>query len=190
MTERRYKVAERYLKGEQQYDLARAFGVTQAQISYDLKAIRAWWRESAIRDFDARQEQELEKIDLLERTAWEAWERSLQPREVTLTEKAEGGDVPDEQGKTRSKSPTLKASVRRENQVGDPRFLEQVHKCIERRCTILGLNAPQKVAPTNVEGTASWEGRVIILPSKAATEDEWMQQTIQFTQLPRPGAEA
>ena len=144
MTERRYKVAERYLKGEQQYDLARAFGVTQAQISYDLKAIRGWWRASAIKDFDARQDQELEKVDLLERTAWAAWERSLQPREMTLTEQTEGGEVPDGQGKVRPKSPTRKASVRRENQAGDPRFLEQIQKCIDKRCAILGIGAREE----------------------------------------------
>ena len=190
MTERRYLIAQRYLKGEMQSQIARTLGVTQQQISLDLKVIHRWWRESAIRDFDAAQAQELAKIDLLEQTAWEAWQRSIQPREITLTEQTEGGETYDAQGNPRPKPPTRKASMRKEGQVGDPRFLEQVYKCIERRCALLGLNAPQKVAPTSPDGKEPWEGRVILLPSKAPTENEWMQQALQFRGRSPGGAEA
>ena len=142
--ERRQHVAKLYLQGKYQAEIARQLGVSQQQISKDLRMLHRQWRASAMRDFDARQEQELAKIDLLERTAWEAWERSLHPRELTLTEHTEGGDVPDEHGKVHPKSPIRRASVRRENQVGDPRFLERIDKCIERRCAILGLEAPKR----------------------------------------------
>lgn len=142
--ERRQHVAKLYLQGKYQAEIARQLGVSQQQISKDLRMLHRQWRASAIRDFDARQEQELAKIDLLERTAWEAWECSLHPRELTLTEQTEGGDVPDEHGKVHPKSPVRRASVRRENQAGDPRFLERIDKCIERRCAILGLEAPKR----------------------------------------------
>ena len=42
------------------------------------------------------------------------------------------------------KTPRRKASVKKEGQAGDPRFLDGVLKCVERRCSILGLDAPKQ----------------------------------------------
>jgi hypothetical protein len=136
---RRQDVAQRYLRGEHQHEISRAVGVTQQQISLDLKAIRAEWLQSAIRDFDEAKSEQLAKIDLTEAEAWAAWERSKQPREVTLTEQTEG-----ERG-------SRKASVRREGRAGDPRFLERVQKCIEQRCTILGFGTPAASTVVNLQ---------------------------------------
>lgn len=36
--------------------------------------------------------------------------------------------------------------------IGDPRFLAGIERCIVRRCQILGLNAPTKLAPTTPDG--------------------------------------
>ena len=130
--QRRQEVAGLYLRGAQQYDIARQLGVSQQQISFDLKAVREMWLASAVRDFDALKAEQLAKIDHVEAEAWGAWVRSQQPREVTLTERTEGEKA------------SHKASVRREGQAGDPRFLERVQKCIDQRCEILGLNAPKK----------------------------------------------
>lgn len=130
--ERRQHVAHLYIQGAYQADIARQLGVTQQQISKDLRTLQAQWRGSALRDFDEAKGLELQRIDAIEREAWQAWERSKQPREVTLTEQSEGEKV------------SRKASVRREGQAGDPRFLERIQKCIEQRCDILGLNAPKR----------------------------------------------
>lgn len=129
---RRQIVAERYLRGEYQSQIAQALGITQQQISQDLKVVRAAWLASTLRDFDALKSEQLAKVDAVEVEAWDAWARSKQPREVTVTEQTEGA------------SATRKASVRREGQAGDPRFLERIQKCIEQRCDILGLHAPKR----------------------------------------------
>lgn len=144
LMQRRQEVAVRYLKGEQQYDIGRALGMSQAQVSMDLKAVRELWLASTLRDFDAIKSEQLAKVDQVEIEAWQAWQRSQQPREVSLTEQAEGGEVMAPDGTLKPKSPTRKASMRREGQAGDPRFLERIQKCIDQRCTILGLNAPAK----------------------------------------------
>jgi hypothetical protein len=136
---RREEVAQRYLRGENQYQIAEVVGVTQQQVSLDLKAIREAWLQSAIRDFDEAKSEQLAKIDVIEAEAWQAWERSRQPREVTLTEQTEG-----ERG-------SRKASVRREGRAGDPRFLERVQKCIEQRCTILGFGTPAASTVVNLQ---------------------------------------
>lgn len=142
--ERRQVVAQRYLHGDMQSEIAHALHISQAQVSYDLKAVREMWLASLISDFDAKKAQELAKIDAVEVAAWQGWERSLQPREVSLTEATEGGEVVGEDGTPRLKAPTRKASMRREGQAGDPRFLDGVLKCVAQRCAILGLNAPTK----------------------------------------------
>ena len=150
LLQRRQEVAQRYLRGEQQYDIGRALGVSQAQISLDLKVVRELWLASTLRNFDALKSEQLAKIDQIEIAAWQGWERSLQPREVSLTEATEGGEILGDDGKPRPKAPSRKASVRREGQAGDPRFLERVQKCIDQRCTILGLNEPTRL-------TIQWE---------------------------------
>lgn len=130
---RRQQVAARYLRGEYQSQIAYDLGLTQAQISLDLKAIRAEWLKSSLRDFDALKSEQLAKIDAAEAEAWAAWERSKIVREITVTEATDGA------------LPSRKATMRKEAQVGDPRFLERILKCVEQRCALLGLNAPQKL---------------------------------------------
>ena len=80
---RRQQVAELYVKGWFQTAIAEELGVSQTTVCHDLKAIRKQWRESSIRDFDAARERELCKLDLLEREAWAAWQRSQEPAEST-----------------------------------------------------------------------------------------------------------
>ncbi len=134
---RRAEVARRYLQGEMQEQIAQSFGVTQGQISQDLKAIRAAWLASAVRDFDALKAQELAKIDAVEREYWLAWERSKKDKEISTQE---GGEVDPQTRKPRIK----KVVLRKEGQAGNPAFLAGVLTCIERRCAILGLDAPKR----------------------------------------------
>jgi transcriptional regulator with XRE-family HTH domain len=126
---RREDVARRYLQGQTQSEIAGVFGVSQAQISKDLAAIRAAWLASAVRDFDAAKAQELAKIDTVEREYWLAWERSKKDKETEYSEDSSKG---------------FKSGKRREGQAGNPAFLAGVLTCIERRCAILGLDAPKR----------------------------------------------
>ena len=135
---RRQQVAERYLRGEYQSAIAQSFGVDTATISRDLAAVRALWLASAIRDFDAAKAQELAKIDEVERAAWGAWERSTKDKEVAVQES--DGTLDQQTRKPRLK----KATFRKEGQSGNPAFLSTILNCIERRCSILGLDAPKR----------------------------------------------
>lgn len=131
IVERRQQVAARYIRGEYQSQIARDLGLSQMQISLDLKAIKAEWLQSTLRDFDALKGEQLAKVDEIERAAWEGWQRSLLPREVTVTEASEGA------------RPGRKATMRKEGQGGDPRFLQVIQKAIDQRCQILGIGAMQ-----------------------------------------------
>jgi hypothetical protein len=130
--QRRERVAESYLRGRRQYEIAEAEGVVDSVITKDLQAIRKKWRESSVRDFDEHVSRELDKIDLLEREHWEAWERSKKEKTVSRTSKKTG------------KNPADEASIEKQQRDGNPAFLEGVLKCIERRCKLLGLDAPEK----------------------------------------------
>ena len=129
ITHRRQQVASAYLRGQYQSEIAAELGIDQATVSRDLKTIRATWLASAVRDFDALKAQELAKIDAVEREYWLAWERSQQNKEVEYTEDSSKG---------------FKSGKRREGQAGNPAFLAGVLTCIERRCAILGIDAPKR----------------------------------------------
>jgi len=134
---RRKVVAELYLKGWFQADIAKEFGVTQQQISHDLKVIYRLWRQSSIRDFDEIKQRELIKIDNLEKEYWNAWEKSKEDYEKTRKK------YQDKQLKELQKEDMVLS--------GDPRFLSGVQWCINKRCEILGINAPVKTENTNIE---------------------------------------
>lgn len=134
---RRLTVAERYMRGWSQRQIAKEVGVSQYTVFSDLQAIRKAWKESMIRDFDEAKARELEKIDLVEREAWAAWERSQRPS-VSKRKGISGKGIVDE--------------TKRTGQCGDDSFLGRVAWCITRRCAMLGLDAPVKVANTDADG--------------------------------------
>lgn len=138
IAERRQHVAAAYLRGDYQSDIAARFGISQQQVSLDLKAIRAAWLASAVRDFDAARAQELAKVDEVEKEYWLAWERSKKDKEIAVQE-TDG--TQDE----RTRKPRIKkAMLRKEGQSGNPAYLVGILACIDKRCAILGLDAPKR----------------------------------------------
>src|SRR5215472_8086356 len=116
-----------YLRGLTQAEIAQRLNVSRQQIGYDLKLLQRRWQESALADFNAKKAAELAKMDELERTYWEAWERSCQFREVTTQERTQGGEGQAGDGR-------LKAGARKEQRDGNPQFLRGIERCIEMRC--------------------------------------------------------
>jgi DNA-binding transcriptional regulator LsrR (DeoR family) len=128
-------IANLYLKGEYQADIAASVGISQSAVSKELAKLQDEWRQSALVDIDTAKSRELAKIDTLELEYWAAWKRSQENAEVETT-KMQGGttDAPNK----------LEKQKRVEGQVGDPRYLAGVQWCIERRCAIVGIDAPKK----------------------------------------------
>jgi len=117
-------------------DQTRDYILTRQQIGYDLKKIQQAWRDSSLMNIDEAKRIELAKVDHLEREYWDAWERSCEDAE---TKRLEGILTPGTDG-----GKTTKQVVTRKGQAGDPRFLTGVQWCIERRCKIIGIDAPLK----------------------------------------------
>jgi len=155
--------ATEYLRGKPQYVIGAALGLTQQQISYDLKELRRRWLESALQDFDTLKAKELAKIDVVESEYWSAWQKSQDKTERKSSKmKEEAGRHVKESG------------IVTEDQVGDPRFLQGILKCIERRCAILGLDAPKTIAPGAGAGSVVVERieRVILTADQPYIEGE------------------
>ncbi len=131
----RRNIAKLYLQGTTQMEIAERLNISQPTVSRDLTVIQKEWAAARINDIDERKRLELAKIDNLELTYWDGWKRSLENAE-TETTKMQGNK--DEPGK-------IEKTKRVEGQAGDPRFLNGVGWCINKRCELLGLNAPKDI---------------------------------------------
>jgi hypothetical protein len=149
--DRRRRVAQLYLSRVAITRIAVECNVSRATVHRDLCWLREQWKKDALADLSQRKAEELERIDNLERIAYEAWERSLQPRakrrEQTTKGRAkkDGTPLPD----------LIRREERKDEQGGDPRYLEIVYKCIAQRCMLLGLTnlpAGSQTAVTVVGG--------------------------------------
>lgn len=134
----RRKIAELYLRGKKQMEISKELGLSQATISRDLKIIQEDWVRESEQAIDERKAIELAKVDALELEYWEAWKRSQENAVVETSEIS-----------TETSGQKIKKQKREEGQVGDPRFLAGVMQCIDRRCQILGIDAPKKIDATS-----------------------------------------
>ena len=127
----RRRIADLYLQGWLQADIAEKVGINQSTVSRDLKALYKQWLAESLVDFNAAKAKELAKIDALERTYHIAWIRSCEDAETTRQEGSRAG--------------VDKIVKTAKGQAGDPRFLTGIQWCIERRCKIMGIDAPTKM---------------------------------------------
>jgi hypothetical protein len=159
--ERRKNVAARYLRGQTQWEIARAFEVNQCTVSRDLEMIHKEWLAQAVLADGERTAHELAKLDEVERQAWASWERSKENAEIIrarMRGEGEGAQVETEK------------IIR--GQVGDPRFLDIVLKCVERRCKLLGLDEiPASGNPTIVTVLEAVDLDVILGRKPGLTHD-------------------
>lgn len=138
---------ELYLQGyshaaiARQLNEQRPYNITRRQISYDIEEVRRRWIESQRETYDAYVNQELARIDVFEREAWEAW-------------RASGGKISEETiiEQLRSVAPDadpelIVTEIKRhvKESVGDARFLEAIFKAQQERRKILGIYAPAKL---------------------------------------------
>ena len=136
-------MAQLYLSGLTQAKIGEELEVSEGVVQSDLKAIQQEWLKSSLVDFNQLRAEQLAKIDNLERTYWEAWERSLQPVEEGI----------------RNLAPTP-AQLK----VGNLAALQGVERCLTQRARLFGLengetvkikwtdNLPDNFSPSDVRG--------------------------------------
>jgi hypothetical protein len=101
-------------------------------VQNDIQAIIKEWKATAVNNIDMLRAVEIEKINHLEQVYWEAWERSVGEKEQSTTERVE--DV----------TTRLLARVVKTDSDGNAAFLAGIQWCIDKRCKLLGLDAPTK----------------------------------------------
>jgi len=104
---------------------------------------------------DAAKREELASIENLKREYWQAWERSLDEKTKTRTEQSTAPDRVDKKGNPIKAKGSAKATVEKEMMLGNPAYLAGIQWCISERAKILGLYAPNKIAPTTPDGKDS-----------------------------------
>lgn len=155
-----------------QTEIAEQIGISNVRVSQIISEIQQEWRASAMRDWDTLKSEELARIDQVEREAWRAWERSC---EDYTEETSETGERPVRQvidaENRRFEIVSMafaRAKFKKSKSVGDPRFLAVVNQCIERRCALLGLDAPKII---DIEMRIREAARAEGLDEEAAVEE-------------------
>ena len=160
-------------------DQSRDYILSRQQIGYDLKKIQQAWQDSTLMNIDEAKRIELAKVDHLEREYWDAWERSCENAETT-SKKTKGAvkQYQDETGRFVKEQPA-EVNQTSKGQAGDPRFLTGVQWCIERRCKIIGIDAPLKQehsgpdgSPIQVEDVNDTRKRLLASVQKIVGKDE------------------
>ncbi|WP_162055040.1 hypothetical protein [Pontibacter pamirensis] len=143
-------VAEYYIKGYSTRSIAKLIGetvgngytVTHNTVSKDIRALLKQWSADRINDIDQRKTIELEKLDKLERTYWEAWEKSARDHKKKSIKVS---------GKAKTPKEKLYREITEAEIVayGNPSFLSGIQWCIDKRCKILGIDAPAQMDLTS-----------------------------------------
>lgn len=149
------RVAELRFAGKTQQEIAETIGVSQAVISRDVKELRKRWQKETASTIEAMMAEELRNITRLQSEYWDSYKRSLRPRRS-----AEGEPAPDY-----------------DTDEGDPRFLQGVERCIAQRVKLLGIEPPQKVAPTTPDGKDSYQQHGVLVVPATKSVEEWLGQT-------------
>lgn len=160
---RREIVAELYKRG---YSYREIRSEVMARLNLDTYSLRTVhkdvvvlleeWRESRNINIDQAVQLELQRIDTMDKEAWEAWDKSKtdyeKKRSHQFGKPSEGGDGNGGDGQIR----TTSVAQFMDEMVccGDPRYLDVIHRNGVERRKILGIYAPEKQELTGKDGAA------------------------------------
>jgi len=142
--------AAMHLKGYQLKEIGKELGNKVSMVFADLRRAKAEWREEYLTDIKESMLKQLKELDVLKQEMWEAWEKSKQDKDIVISG-----------GKSGDYTKTVESD-------GNPAFASQIDRIIERKCKILGLDAPQKL---NISGEVIGIKRKVNLPEGVKAED-------------------
>jgi len=152
--------------------------VSTNTIRKDIEWLKEKWKESAVIDFKGHINQVLDEIDYLKSLCYEELHKSQTPK-ITTTEEA---SCPKDEilaalhGEP-SNARITRLTTKEEKREANVAWVQMIEKLIERKCKLLGLDSPSKVALTNVKGEDVLDAKQSILATladmnKDATETE------------------
>lgn len=136
------------------------YQITQRTISRDIRRIQERWRDTYPEDYAQAIRTELNRLEIMEAEAFEAWQRSKETKETSLANQINTGKfriIKDKDGKEIRREEIIKTSVRsvRQEQDPNPRYLEVMLQCQARRAKLLGIDAPDKTILVSESGELS-----------------------------------
>lgn len=166
----RSKIAHWWLEKVTQGEMAKRLGITQQMISKEIKKLRREWQENSLADVGQRIGERVASLEHVKREAWRGWHRSLRTaKRQTSRKKDRTAGSPAPAGPPGSPPPPptpvasseIEATIVREDQTGDPRFLQVVIGVEDQ------LSRLQGMYPTTKDGmpiAAAQAQVVIVLP--------------------------
>lgn len=142
----RLECLDLYLAGEWQIDIAKKLGMSQSQVSRDIKAAHDEWCKRTTFNLDEQKSKRLAELDALERQAQQAWRRSIGTHK-TVTKKEGRPDailIAGDEVTDQNKMIVLESTTKTEKLAGDSGYLSVVLAIISERCRILGTYAATK----------------------------------------------
>lgn len=126
------------------FNETREYNLAYTTVANELQNIREMWINHYLDEYDANLAKELAKIDNLEARAWEEWERSRRDLEEAEQWEKEhtGTNVTGKVVQTQKSKNTRVKKIKRE---GNVEYMRTIQWCIQQRCRILGLDAPQRI---------------------------------------------
>lgn len=135
----RAHIAEDRLRGMTFPDIAAKHDIALSYAYSEYKVVEQRWRANANASLAQAKQQELARIDLVEKTAWEAFERSMSDETEYSNQYSPDGEGNPELASTKA---------RKRGRDGDPRWLAIILNCVDRRTKLLGLNSADLKGPT------------------------------------------
>lgn len=140
LLDRRNRVAELYRDGLRIYEIAAQESVGRDTIYRDLRWVHEQLLAGAVDDYERRMVRELQTLAWIENQAVEQWEQSkLDAQSQRVTSEKELDAQKQLVGVEK-----VKTQATKKGQYGDPRFLAQIADCVDKRCKLFGLYAPEK----------------------------------------------
>lgn len=115
--------------------------VTMNQVFKDVSVALRIWRERFVTNLDLILAREMERLDNLEKTYWDAWEKSTQPMKTDY-EFHEITEGIGEEGRAKAKTTGSHKEV---TTYGDPQFLAGIERVIALRYKLLGIGQTRTV---------------------------------------------
>lgn len=136
---------------EHNKEIGKDYTLSKSTIGNDVKKILEEWRNERLEIIDQMIDVDLLELRHIKRECWESWEKSKTKESHKYKYKRKpGGGVSEK---------ILEESTV-EKTAGDPRYIEKILTCMEKRQTLLGYAAPKRVEhsgkiDSNVTSTAA-----------------------------------
>lgn len=133
-------ISELYLRGRSIAEIHKAVNeergweLSRNQTLRDIQECVKLWRKHVAENIEEKKAVEIAKIDNLEKTYWEQFEKSKEP---TKTSRIKQGGMMIKGELANPDYATMEDTER--TNIGDVKWLERVEWCITQRCKILGL---------------------------------------------------